>query len=232
MKNILVTTSWDDGHRLDMRLAALLKRYSMKGTFYISPQNREIPMPHRLNDRQIVELAEDFEIGAHTMTHPLLTDIDEKTAQEEIVESKKYLEGILKKPVTSFCYPAGMYTEIHARILEQSGFARARTVKRFASGIENDRFALPTTIHAYRHWSDAVPILKHVGSKSFFTCYVRWDKLAIASFERVLSEGGVFHLWGHSLEIEKNDDWDRLERVLKHIGRHRDAHYVTNGELI
>jgi hypothetical protein len=34
---IYVTTSWDDGHKLDMKLAVLLKKYGIKGTFYICP---------------------------------------------------------------------------------------------------------------------------------------------------------------------------------------------------
>ena len=31
----LVTTSWDDGHPLDIRLAEMLARYGVLGTFYI-----------------------------------------------------------------------------------------------------------------------------------------------------------------------------------------------------
>ena len=31
----LATTSWVDGHKLEIRLVALLKKYGIKGTFYI-----------------------------------------------------------------------------------------------------------------------------------------------------------------------------------------------------
>ena len=41
MKKTIVTTSWDDGHKLDLKLAALLKKYNIKGTFYISPHDNE-----------------------------------------------------------------------------------------------------------------------------------------------------------------------------------------------
>jgi len=36
---------------------------------------------------------------------------------------------------------------------------------------------------------------------------------------------------GHSWEIDRNHDWSRLERVLKHIAGRTDVRYVTNGEL-
>jgi len=232
MKKIIVTTSWDDGHQCDIRLANLLKKYSIKGTFYISPKDRELAVKDRLTDAQIVDLGQDFEIGAHTMTHPRLTQVDDKTARQEIVGSKEYLENILHKPVTSFCYPGGQYTKVHAQIAREAGFKLARTVKRFATILANDPFALPTTIHAYRHWSDALPILRAVGIRRFFRCYLNWDDLAIVLFERARTEGGVFHLWGHSWEIEKNDDWDRLERVFDYIVQDPNIQYLTNSELI
>ena len=32
----LITTSWDDGNKLDIKVAELLDKYGMKGTFYIA----------------------------------------------------------------------------------------------------------------------------------------------------------------------------------------------------
>ena len=42
-KNLIkiVTTSWDDGHKLDLKLAKLLKKYGVPATFYIAPNNRQ-----------------------------------------------------------------------------------------------------------------------------------------------------------------------------------------------
>jgi hypothetical protein len=58
-----------------------------------------------------------------------------------------------------------------------------------------------------------------------------WDVMAIAQFDLMLATGGVFHLWGHSWEVEKNGDWARLERVFAHIARRPGVRYVDNGEL-
>ena len=37
----IITTSWDDGHPLDFKLAELLNKYNLKGTFYIPRSNAE-----------------------------------------------------------------------------------------------------------------------------------------------------------------------------------------------
>ena len=40
--DILITTSWDDGHPLDLRLAELLHKYDVPATFYI-PVSEKCP---------------------------------------------------------------------------------------------------------------------------------------------------------------------------------------------
>jgi len=232
MKKAIVTTSWDDGHRLDAKLAELLDRYQLAATFYIAPENREIAPNLRLSKEQVRKLAQRFEIGAHTMTHPRLSHISDDAARQEIVESKKTLEDWTGQKITSFCYPGGDYTMIHETMVRDAGFSLARTVQRFATEVGKDPFALPTTVDAYRHWSDAAPIFKEAGVGRFFDHYANWDKLAIAMFDNVSANGGVFHLWGHSSEIEKNGDWNRLERVFKHMSKHPGVQYVTNKELV
>ncbi|MEX2055282.1 MAG: polysaccharide deacetylase family protein, partial [Candidatus Andersenbacteria bacterium] len=231
-KDVTVTTSWDDGHLLDLKLAALLKKYGIAGTFYISPKDKEIPPEKRLTDSQILSLSKDFEVGAHTMTHPRLTETGDAVAQEEIEASKSYLEQVLGRPVTSFCYPAGYYEQKHIAFVKKAGFRLGRTVRRFAFSVGDDPFVMPTTVHAYRHWSDLLPIVRAVGIRKFMRCYLNWDMLTIELFENARRNGGVFHLWGHSWEIDNHGDWERLERVLQHISAATSVRYCTNSELV
>ena len=42
----------------------------------------------------------------------------------------------------------------------------------------------------------------------------RWDNLAKVLFAQARERGEVFHLWGHSREIEEHNDWQRLEDFL------------------
>lgn len=232
MKNIIVTTSWDDGHVLDLKLAELLLRYRVAGTFYISPEDREISIGDRLAKANIRDLSKNFEIGAHTMTHPLLSRVDDMVARREIAASKKTLEDILGSSVNSFCYPGGDYGLQHIRMVKDAGFLLARTTKRFSVAVGNNLFELPTTLHCYRHWSDATPIFREIGISHFTRDYLHWDELAIDMFDKVRLSGGVFHLWGHSWELERNGDWDRLERLLQYISGNPGVDYVTNRELV
>lgn len=230
----VVTTSWDDGHKLDLRLAKLLKHYGIGGTFYIAPHDFESLESERLNDNEIIALAENFEIGAHTMTHRSLPLLSFSEARNEIIDSKKYLEKIIAKPVLSFCYPRGKYTSEHVRLVKESGFILARTVKRFALSISNDPFELATSIHTYNHFLDVLGVLNFAkwNPLVFFRYYRKWDILAMAMFDKVVAEGGVFHLWGHSWEIDEYNDWEKIEHVFKYISQKEGVHYLPNRALI
>ena len=230
MTGVKVTTSWDDGHMLDIRLAVLLKKYGIAGTFYIAPHNRELPAADRLTDGRVQELASEFEIGAHTMTHPVLTDVDDEVARGEITESKIYLEKLLGKPIKSFCYPRGAFRSIHELMVKDAGYKIARTVVRGKISIGNNRFAIPTTMHAYQHWSDTA-IFTATPNVRTLSRYLNWESQACALFDEVLEKGGVYHLWGHSWEIDAHRHWEKLEKVLAYIGGRAGVSYVANAEL-
>jgi len=231
---VLVTTSWDDGHVDDLKLARLLKCYGVAGTFYVAPENGELDAGKRLSSDALKELAHDFEIGAHTLTHRHLPDLGDDDARHEVASSKIVLEETLGAPVECFCYPAGKYRARHTAMVRDAGYKLARTVRRFAEQVRPDQyFELPTTIHTYDHWLDIWGLMRFVRFNpiAFLHFYRRWDEQAIALFDRINEHGGVFHLWGHSWELNDRDGWRRLERVLEHIARREHVAYVTNRGL-
>ena len=58
------------------------------------------------------------EFGAHSVTHPILTQIEEPSdAYQEIVRSKTRIEAELDKPVLHFSYPNGQPQDISPQIL-------------------------------------------------------------------------------------------------------------------
>jgi peptidoglycan/xylan/chitin deacetylase (PgdA/CDA1 family) len=63
----------------------------------------------------------NIEIGAHTVNHPILTQIDDRQARNEMVESKARLEQILNEKITLFAYPNGRpdqdYATRHAQMV-------------------------------------------------------------------------------------------------------------------
>ena len=67
-----------------------------------------------LNHAELQELTKDglVEVGAHTVTHPVLGGQAASVQFREIVESRQYLEDALGRPVTSFAYPYGAVDDV------------------------------------------------------------------------------------------------------------------------
>ncbi|GIE86489.1 Polysaccharide deacetylase [Actinoplanes regularis] len=230
---VVVTTSWDDGHHLDPKLAALLDKYDVPGTFYIAPRNIEIDPANRLSHDGIRELTERHEIGGHTLSHKRLPFLSDDEARHEIQAGKDELEQIIGAPITTFCYPRGEYNAKHVGMVRESGFGLARTVDRHSLEV-GDLFEAKTTINAYAHLVDGPTILRiaRMRPAAAVKMYFNWEDFAMAWFDKCLREGGVYHLWGHSWEVDARGDWARLERVLDYICRRPDVEYVPNGALI
>ncbi|HLP44242.1 MAG TPA: polysaccharide deacetylase family protein [Candidatus Nanoarchaeia archaeon] len=238
-----VTTSWDDGDILDKKLADLLTKYGIKGTFYITKVYR----PERLSESEIKTLSETHEIGAHTLTHPDLRVLTQEKLQEEIVGSKKWLEEVTQKPVTMFCYTKGQYTPEVAKKVEENGFLGARSTI-LGSLISGKKFHLETTIQVYpfpfrkidkqRYYFGKIlqPYLQRAkGLQKIgvpITAMHSWLSSSKAAFDYALKHGEVFHVWGHSWEIEKYGMWNEFEKLLQYISKRSDCEYVVNGDLV
>src|SRR5579862_2043647 len=123
--NAYITTSWDDGHPLDFRLAELLTRHGLKATFYI-PREASTGV---MSESGIRALARDFEIGAHTMHHVFLDTADPKLAEQEIRDSRKWVEDITGKACPMFCPPGGKFDSSHLKLIESAGFSALRSVE-------------------------------------------------------------------------------------------------------
>lgn len=83
---------------------------------------------HRaLRPQEVGQLAESelVEIGAHTVTHPVLARLPAVRQQEEITQSKHCLEQLVGRPVTSFSYPNGSATVPTRLLAREAGFTRA-----------------------------------------------------------------------------------------------------------
>ena len=179
------------------RLANLLRKYDFKNvTFYVIPFNKDI----------IRLLAQDFKIGSHTMTHPILRDISSHQAKWEIEESKKILEKITKRKVKSFCYPRGRFNRDVKKLVENAGYREARTTRIGCIKKPKDRLETDTSAHI-------CPIRPEYRGTT-------WLKEAKKLLDRVLAgEGDYFHLWGHAYEIEKFEIWDEFEEFLQYINK-------------
>ena len=67
-------------------------------------------------------------IGAHTVTHPVLSQLSPEMQNEEITESKRQLAEIINAPVYGFSYPNGTdadYTQATVELVRRAGFSYA-----------------------------------------------------------------------------------------------------------
>ena len=64
-------------------------------------------------------------IGAHGMTHVPLTECDDCTLMNELVSSKKYIEDLIGRPVTTMSYPFGAVDRRVRDAVKRAGYLLA-----------------------------------------------------------------------------------------------------------
>ena len=84
-----------------------------------------------------------IEIGSHTATHPILTNVDEERLVNELRASKLTLEDKLQKRLIHFCYPNGNVLKRERDAVEKAGYASAVTTELRLCENGDDPFMLP-----------------------------------------------------------------------------------------
>jgi peptidoglycan/xylan/chitin deacetylase (PgdA/CDA1 family) len=82
-----------------------------------------------LNRDDIIQMRKKglIEFGAHSMTHPMLSECSKTQMITEVRESKKMLELLLGEPIRLFAYPFGIYTPEIVEVIHSEGFDAAVT---------------------------------------------------------------------------------------------------------
>jgi len=235
----IVTTSWDDGDPLDLGLAEMLRERGLPGTFFVpltGPYGKPTLRPADLRMLQ----AEGFEIGAHTVSHRPLAPLNGEELWKEVRNSKCVLEDTLGEEVTMFCYPNGSYNRRTIRAVKKAGFEGARTVRMLSHSPAFNAYEMPTTVQAYPH--TPLAYLRNLGKQGdlaglygYVTDLHRcknWVQLGKKLFDKVLAEGGIWHLYGHSWEIEALNLWDELAEMLDYVARRPGASYLLNSQVL
>lgn len=88
-----------------------------------------------------------MQVGAHTVSHPILARLSPQAAHREVLQSKQALESILGAPVPLFAYPNGKpqqdYDQASIDIVRDCGFDAAFSTVWGAAGPGADRYQLP-----------------------------------------------------------------------------------------
>ena len=235
----IVTTSWDDGDSGDLKIGELLARHALHGTFYVPIKGHH--SSGRMSSAELSSLAAmGFEIGGHGVSRPNLTLCTPEELEREVGWCKQELEDELGQAVHMFAYPQGRYNRQVISAVKQAGYWGARTSRMLARRIDFDRFRMPTSVQAYPH--SATGYLRNLG-RSFsigrtteFLMRLQtsrsWMDLAAALFDKVLREGGVWHLYGHSWEVNDLRLWSELEDIFDYVAERPGVLYLSNSKVL
>jgi peptidoglycan/xylan/chitin deacetylase (PgdA/CDA1 family) len=234
----IVTTSWDDGDPRDARIAELLRSRGIAGTFYIPMLGYANKTTLATSDLRALS-SEGFEIGAHSVSHNSLTTISEEQLRHEVSSCKQTLEQTVGKEVSMFCYPNGRYNHRVIHEVRRAGYKGARTTWMLSTSTDFRPFEMPTTLQAFPHrrtgYLRDLGRAKNIYGLWKFTTeqnrFESWIDLGKKLFSQVLQYGGIWHLYGHSWEIDDLAIWGDLREMLDHVSHHKDVTYVTNGQL-
>src|SRR5579859_7762471 len=108
----------------------------------------ELPRDLMLTPAQLAALPGlGVDVGAHTVTHTILTRVDAATARREIASSKAVLQDLTGTQVALFAFPNGRpardYERTHVEMVREAGFSAAVSTAAGACRPDSDRFQLP-----------------------------------------------------------------------------------------
>jgi peptidoglycan/xylan/chitin deacetylase (PgdA/CDA1 family) len=137
-----VAITFDDGYADTLDATEVLLGLGLRATIYVTAG--EVGERDRLTASQLAELARTpgVEIGAHSVTHPRLDELDEAQLAEEVTASRHRIESMTGRAVRSFAYPHGAYDRRVRRAVVSDGYWSAAAVKNALSHDGDDPFAI------------------------------------------------------------------------------------------
>lgn len=229
----IITTSWDDGHPKDQRIAELLDKYNLKGTFYIPKANDENEV---MAEKEIISLSKEFEIGGHTINHVRIRTLLQQTLSSEILGCHQWLKELINKDPVSFCFPGGVLNQNAINYTKNIGFKVIRTTELLSTEVKG--VVIPTTLQVFKHSSSTY--YKHLLKRKKWSSLANYSRFGSSSnllflteryLNHTLKSGGCFHLWGHSWEIDQFNLWGEVEQIFKIISNLSEATYLDNGSI-
>ncbi len=208
-KHKALTMSYDDGKAEDRRLVELFNRHGIKGTFHV---NSGMTDAVRIPMEEYEALYEGHEIACHTLTHPTIARCPMTAVVNEVLEDRKNLEALLKKPVRGLSYPNGSYSEEIKQVLPALGIKYSRIVG------DSHNFNLPTDLYEW------LPTCHH--NNNLLELGKEFVGLAKKQYLYLM------YVWGHSYEFTRDDNWEVMEEFCTLAGGREDIWYCTNIEYV
>ena len=222
-----ITFSFDDGVTQDKRLIDILNKYNLKATFNINSSLLGLPgevmsnekrvSHNKVNPAEVAQIYKGHEVAVHTLTHPLLPTLDEKTITWQVEEDRKTLSKIVGYEVQGMAYPCGGVNNddrVAGVIKNTTGVKYSRTIT------PTGNFDLQENLHRFNPTAH----------------YAFIDDLNALADEFLAlnpTTPKLFYIWGHSYEMDVGPiSWETFEEFCKKICNKDDIYYGTNSDVL
>ncbi|MCQ2380497.1 MAG: polysaccharide deacetylase family protein [Victivallaceae bacterium] len=197
-----LTFSYDDGSYADDALVKVFNEYGVKGTFNVNSKRRK--------DFSIYL---GHEVATHGFNHLTYSLVPKSVALDDLVRDRAYLERCVGYPVRGHAYPNGdghCYSKELVELLRGIDICYARGT------VIRDDFSMPDD---WYNW---------IGSgRNTQADFVELADKFLAS-DRVPA---LCYIWGHSTELAKKKDMDRMRSFLGKVAGRTDIWYATNIDI-
>jgi|SRR5579883_2043241 len=124
------------------RLSTMAK---LRAVFGIHNDPASLGRPMTSGEIQALVKSGLIAIGGHSVTHPILPELQSRLRQQEMIESKRRCEAIVAAPIAAFAYPFGEYNAAICEETRDAGFSFACSTGRGSTISASDLFALRRT---------------------------------------------------------------------------------------
>ena len=226
-KKKAITFSYDDGVTQDIRLIELLNKYDLKCTFNLNSEllstkgmlireGKRIAH-YKIHTEDVKHIYEGHEVAVHTLTHPNLTQCDDKEIIRQVETDRLNLSALVGYEVVGMAYPCGDVNNddrVANIIKNHTGVKYSRTIT------TNNCFDLQENLYRFN------PTTYHLD-------FEKMMRLGREFVELKPDAPKIFYIWGHSYEMDyRADYWVKLEEFFKLISNKDDIFYGTNNEVL
>lgn len=137
-----VVISFDDGYASQHRHAGrILRARRWPGVLNLTLSNLDTAGGLRRAEVRRL-LADGWELGAHSLTHPDLTRVTPAALHDEVAGSRAALQDAFATPVDFYCYPSGRVDATVAAAVRDAGFLGATTTRAGQASPAEDPYRL------------------------------------------------------------------------------------------
>jgi|TARA_X000001036_G_C20688130_1_gene808437 peptidoglycan/xylan/chitin deacetylase (PgdA/CDA1 family) len=122
LENNCICLTFDDGFKSDIDIVLpKLKENNFAATFFIV--KNYLNKDGYMSEEDIIELSnQGMQIGSHSISHPNFLKIDDSKKMNELISSRKYLEDLTSKKITTFSFPFGFANSALINLVFDAGY--------------------------------------------------------------------------------------------------------------